>query len=118
MNKRIRFTIIFSTPDFPYQEVLDWLSPKLGELFAGACCHAIDGVWSKDGDQNKAQYKKGEIEKGMKILLSVTSDKQEQSKQQIKEIFQDLKKELGLHISWIHLEQEEIEANHFYLPPC
>jgi len=115
MNKRIRFTIIFSAPDFPYQEVLNWLSPKLGELFAGACCQAIDGIWSEDGDQNKANYQKGKIEKGMKILLSVIPDRQEQSKQQIQKIFQELKKELNLPICWIHLEQEEIAAHHFHL---
>ncbi len=115
MNKRIRFTIIFSAPNFPYQEVLDWLSPKLSQLFAGACCQEIDGVWSEDGEHDKASYQIGKQEKGIKIILSVTPDKQEIVKQQIQQILQALKEELSLSICWVHLEQEQVTAHHFQL---
>ncbi|MDO7083990.1 hypothetical protein WNY51_13830 [Pseudocolwellia sp. AS88] len=115
MNKRIRFTIIFSTPNFPYQSVMDWLSPKLGELFAGACCQPIDGIWSEDGEHDKEVYQAGVQEKGMKILLSVTLDKEEQAKLQIKQLLQGLKQSLNLPISWVHIEQEEVFARHIQL---
>lgn len=115
MNNRIRFNIIFSTPNFPYQEVLDWLSPKLGQHFSGACCQEIDGVWSEDGEYDKVSYQIGKQEKGMKILLSVTPDKQKIAKQQIEKMLQALKEELSLSICWVHLEQEEVTAHHFQL---
>lgn len=115
MNNRIRFTIIFSSPNFPYQGVLAWLTPKLGTLFAGACCQQIDGIWSPDGHHDIASYQIGEQEKGMKILLSVTPDKQALAQQQIQQLLQALKKELKLSISWIHVEQEEVTAHHFQL---
>jgi hypothetical protein len=115
MNKRIRLTIIFSAPDFPYQTALDWLSPKLGQLFAGACCQPIDGIWSEDGEHDKDLYQMGNQEKGMKILLSVMPDKQDKAKQQIQELLQALKSELNLSICWVHIEQEEVFAHHFQL---
>jgi hypothetical protein len=115
MNKRIRSTIIFSAPNFPYDEVLGWLSPRFGQLFAGACCQEIDGVWSDDGEHYKASYQAGKQEKGMKILLSVTPDKQELVGQQMRQIMQELKNELGLSIEWVHFEQEEVAAHHFKL---
>ncbi|MEO9508063.1 MAG: hypothetical protein ABJG28_02670 [Nonlabens ulvanivorans] len=115
MNKRIRFTIIFSASSFPYQAVIDWLSPKLGELFAGACCQPIDGIWSQDGEHDKDLYQAGIQEKGMKILLSVTLDKEEQAKLQIKQLLQDLKQALNLPISWVHIEQQEVSAHHIQL---
>tara|TARA_R110002167_G_scaffold65894_2_gene186532 strand:- start:433 stop:798 length:366 start_codon:yes stop_codon:yes gene_type:complete len=115
MSKRIRFTIIFSAPDFPYQLALDCLTPKLGQLFAGACCQSINGIWSEDGEHDKQQYQIGKQEKGMKIHLSVNPDKQDQAKQQIKQILQALKEELNLSIYWVHLEQEEVVSHHFRL---
>jgi len=115
MNKRIRLTVIFSAPDFPYQEVLDYLGPTLGQLFAGACCQPIDGIWSEDGEHEKAQYQMGQQEKGMKILLSVTPDKQEQAKQQVQAMLQVLKTQLNLAIFWVHIEQEEVFAHHIRL---
>lgn len=115
MNNRVRFTIIFSSPDFPYQAVMDWLSPKLGQLFAGACCQSIDGVWSEDGEDDKMSYLIGKQEKGMKILLSVTPDKQEESVVQIQQLLQALKNKLSLPIYWVHIEQEEVVAHHFRL---
>jgi hypothetical protein len=115
MGKRIRFTIIISAPDFPYQLALDCLTPKLGQLFAGACCQEINGVWSEDGEYDKQQYQSGRQEKGMKIHLSVIPHKQQQAKQQIKQILQVLKDELNLAICWVHLEQEEVIAEHIRL---
>lgn len=115
MNKRIRLTIIFSAPNFPYQKVLDCLSPKLGQLFAGACCQPVDGIWSEDGEHEKALYQSGQQEKGMKILLSVTPDKQEQAKQQIQAMLQALKITLSLPIYWVHIEQEEVFSHHIKL---
>lgn len=115
MNKRIRLTIIFSSANFPYEHVLRWLTPKLSMLFAGACCQEIDGIWSPDGQHDKASYIIGKQEKGMKILLSVTPDKQELAKQQVQQLLQALKEELGLPLSWIHVEQEDVTAHHFQL---
>jgi len=115
MNKRIRFTIILSTPNFPYQKALGYLTPKLGQFFAGACCQQIDGVWSDDGEFDKSEYQIGKQEKGMKIHLSVMVDQQEQTKLQIRQVLQGLKDELNLAINWVHLEQEEVTASHFQL---
>jgi hypothetical protein len=115
MNKRIRFTIIFSAPNFSYKKVLDWLTPKLGHLFAGACCQEIDGIWSEDGEDEKTSYKMGNHENGIKIILSVTPENQALAKIKIQETLQQLKKELNLSIYWVHLEQEEVTAHHFQL---
>jgi hypothetical protein len=115
MNKRIRLTFIFSSPNFPYQQALGWLSPKLTSLFCGACLQEIDGAWSSDGHHNKASYQAGEQEKGMKILLSVTPDKQDFARQQVQQLLQKLKNQLCLSFCWIHVEQEEVTAHHFQL---
>ncbi len=115
MNKRIRFTIIFSSLNFPYQDVLDWLTPKLSTLFAGACCQEIDGIWSPDGHNDKVSYQIGKQEKGMKILLSVTPNKQSLAEQQIQKLLHALKNELELSISWVHVEKDEVTAHHFQL---
>jgi hypothetical protein len=115
MNKRIRLTIIVSAPNFPYSDTLNWLSPKLGQLFAGACCQKIDGIWSEDGEHEKPLYTIGKQEKGMKIVLSITPEKQGIAKKNIRQLLQKLKEELNLPIFWVHLEQEEITAHHFKL---
>lgn len=115
MTKRIRLTIIMSAPDFPYQDVIDNIAPELGQLFAGACCQPIDGIWSKDGEHEKLHYQSGQQEKGMKILLSVMPEQEQKAKQQVKELLQRLKEQLNLAISWVHIEQEEVYAHHIQL---
>ena len=115
MNKRIRLTIIFSAPAFPYQDVLQWLSPKLSKKFAGGCCQCIDGIWSEDGEYDKESYQIGSHEKGMKILLSVTVDKLNEAEKEIKVLLQDLKTQLNLPLTWVHFEQHEVTAHHFKL---
>jgi ribosome maturation protein Sdo1 len=43
-----------------------------------------------------------------RIRLSVTPDIQEQAKQQVQQMLQELKDELSLPIYWVHLEQEVV----------
>lgn len=115
MNKRIRLTIIFSSPDFPYQDVIKWLTPRLSKKFAVGCCQSIDGIWSEDGECERELYRIGSHEKGMKILLSVTLDKLNEAEQEIKIILQDLKNQLNIPLTWVHFEQQEVTAHHFKL---
>ena len=115
MSKRIRFTVIFSAPAFPYKAVLDWLGPKLGEAFSGACCEAIDGFWSADGEEDKAQFLPGQYEAGMRVLVSVTPERREAALFELQTLLQAMKDALDLPLQWIHVEEEEVIARHFRL---
>lgn len=115
MNRRIRFTIIFSAPEFPYQAVMNYLTPKLSQLFAGACCQPVDGIWSPDGNQDKLLYLEGKQEAGMKITLSIMPLKKQETEKKIQDILQALKTQLNLSIHWVHVESEEVTAHHFHL---
>lgn len=115
MNNRILLTAIISSDKFPYDDVLDSLSPKLGEHFAGACCQRIDGVWSEDGHQFKEIYTHGKIETGMIIRVSVIPEKSQSSINTLKTLLSNVNKEMQLEISWVHLESSVIDVHHFCL---
>ncbi|MCM2680825.1 hypothetical protein [Echinimonas agarilytica] len=115
MNKRIRLTIIFSADTFPYASVLEFMTPRLSQLFAGACCQPIDGIWSEDGEEDKSSYHLGQQESGMKVILSIMPDKIELAQQHIQQLLQELKDDLNIAIKWVHVEQEEVTAHHFKL---
>lgn len=115
MNKRIRFTVIFSAPNFPYDEVLRRLGPKLGEHFSGACCEPVDGIWSEDGHEYKSAYLPGRCEPGMRIVLSVMPGQRSAALTTLESLLEALKCELKLAIQWVHVEEEEVSARHFRL---
>ena len=113
--KRIRYTVFISAPSFPYEQVLKYLTPLLGQHFAGACCRSIDGIWSAEGHLFQAQYSQVTLESGMQILISVLPEQATISYQQIQSMLQSLKKDMALDIDWVHVESEEVEAKHFQL---
>lgn len=114
--KRIRYTVTLSALSFPYQEILAYLAPHLGQHFAGACCRPIDGVWSAEGHLYQSQYKNIAQEPGMQILISVLPEQKADAYQKIQLMLKSLKKDLALEIDWVHVESEEVEAGHFQLP--
>lgn len=113
--KRIRYTIILSAPSFPYPQVLEYLTPLLGQQFAGACCSPVNGIWSSEGALFQDQYNQIKQEPGMQILISVLPEQENIAYQKIKNMLQALKKDTALEIEWVHVEKEEIEALHFQL---
>lgn len=113
--KRIRYTVILSAPSFPYEKALDYLTPHLGQQFAGACCRPIDGIWSAEGSSYQTQYSQVMQEPGMQILISVLPEQATTAYQQIQLMLKALKKDLALDIDWVHIEKEEVEAKHFQL---
>lgn len=113
--KRIRYTIIFSAPLFPYSNVLEYLAPQLGQTFAGAYCQPIDGIWSEEGHLYQDQYDKVVQESGMQIKVCVLPEQSTRAYQQIKAMLQSLIKDLALNINWVHVESEEVEGKHFSL---
>lgn len=115
MNKRIRYTVVLAAPNFPYQAVLERLGPSLGEHFAGACCEPVDGIWSEDGDEYKAVYLPGRREPGMRIVLSVMPVVGSAALATLESLLKEVKRELGLAIRWVHVEEEEVCARHFCL---
>jgi hypothetical protein len=115
MNDRIRFTIILSAPDFPYQAVVKSLGERFSQCFAGACFQPIDGFWSKGGESVSDKYEAGSQESGAKIILSVMPDKGEVALTEIKQALQALKRELDLPIRWVHIEAERVRAHHLEL---
>ena len=113
--KRIRYTVILSATTFPYNQALEYLTPHLGRLFAGACCRPVDGIWSKEGHLFQAQYEHIGQEPGMQITISVLPDLATTAYQQIKSMLQALKKDMALDIEWVHVECEEVTSKHFQL---
>jgi len=114
-NSRIRLTIILSAIDFPYQQVLAYLVPRLGKAFAGATCQPVDGIWSPDGFLDKQLYQSGEYEPGIQICLSVLPNEETRALNLVKSLVSELKTELSLSIHWVHVEIETIVAAHFSL---
>lgn len=115
MNERIRLTVIFSAPAFPYSAVLDALAPALGVHFSGACCTPVDGVWSADGSEFKDRYQAGQQEPGMRIVLTLMPAQRDAALVTLQGLLQTLKRELALAISWVHVEEETVRARHFLL---
>lgn len=113
--KRIRYTVTLSAPSFPYQEVLAYLAPPLGELFAGACCRPIDGIWSAEGHLYQSHYAHIVQEPGMQILISVLPEQKASAYQHIQSLMLSLRQDLSLDLDWVHVESEEVEAGHFQL---
>lgn len=113
--KRIRYTVTLSAPSFPYQQVLAYLTPHLGELFAGACCRPIDGIWAADGHLYKSHYQGIVQEPGMQILISVLPEQKALAYEHIQSMLQALKQDLALALDWVHVESEAVEAGHFQL---
>lgn len=113
--KRIRYTVTLSAPVFPYQNILAYLTPHLGQHFAGACCRPIDGIWSTEGHLYQSHYDHVAQEPGMQILISVLPEQKTAAYQQIQIMLQALKRDLMLDLDWVHVESEEVEAGHFQL---
>lgn len=113
--KRIRYTVTLSALSFPYQEILSYLAPHLGQYFAGACCRPIDGIWAAEGHLIKPHYEGVVQEPGMQILISVLPEQKGLAYEQIQSMLQALKKDLALDIDWVHVESEAVDAGHFQL---
>jgi hypothetical protein len=115
MNERARLTVVISSRGFPCERVVAWLAPKLSEWFAGATFCPVTGAWSADGDQTRPAYAAGESEPGLMILVSVLPEDRDRAVERIRELLRGMKAQLGLEISWVHLEEERVRAHHFRL---
>lgn len=113
--KRMRYTVIISATRFPYEQALEYLTPHLGQKFAGASCRPVDGIWSTEGHLFQAQYDHVVQEPGMQITISVLPEHATLAYQQIRSMLQSLKKDIVHDIDWVHVECEEIECKHFQL---
>lgn len=113
MSKRIRYTVIFSSPTLDYQTVLAFLAPKLGEQFAGACFDQVDGSWSEEGHLHQQSYAKVHVEPGMRILVSVMPQEKTQAYETLQNLIGETNQALSLGLSWVHVESEEVDALHF-----
>ena len=110
---RVRYTVLISSAQFQYKEVLAYIGPKLGAHFAGACCEPVDGVWSADGAEIKDCYANGNVENGMRITVSVMPSGAKESYTNLQSLIQKMNVDLHLGLNWVHVEEETVIAKHF-----
>lgn len=113
MNERSRFTVIFSAPALPYSQILEFLAPELGRLFGGASCHPVSGIWSADASKSRNEYQPGQIENGIKMMISVLPERTESSYQEIQDLVRLVARKFDLNLQHVHVELETVEAKHF-----
>ena len=112
-TSRTRVTVILSSRDFPYHDVLAFIAPRLSQHFAGATCRPIDGIWSEDGDQFLERYQPGVIEPGIQIMVTVLPSLEAAARSIIESLVREMKQSFDLPLEWVHLEVERTEAGHF-----
>ena len=73
----------------------------------------IQGGWTSDGNETKAQYSRTKIEPGIKVTLCVTEDNTEAAYSLLANTISEVVERVGLSAQFIHVERFDSIALHF-----
>nr|WP_321461883.1 hypothetical protein [uncultured Cohaesibacter sp.] len=115
-KKRKRLLVCVSCPRALEPALADYVGGEVTRLFGGVTFLTGLGFWSSDGAEFKNRYESDiQKENTMVMLLSVMPDREEEALRLIEKTFTAAKTKFALSYQSIHVESQDVTANHFQI---
>lgn len=111
--KRIKYTVIFSEPNFNFNKVYMILSEKIAKKYGGGCFESIYGCWAEDGEKFLDSYGSIKLEEGIKLSITIDSKLDDVFYNDLVSMIKEMKKSNAMSFEWVHVEREDIIVKHF-----